>query len=361
MLAIQDTTTLRDDGNQISLHLHPTIALDAADGAMLGLLDAMFVRHDGSRPSQDKTLSFDRKKSRRWHAASCQAEELLAAGAHQVTVVADREADIYETFACCPAGVDLLIRARHDRCLGDDGRLFACTETLAEWGRERIDVPASPGRKARQATLALRACQVEIPRPKRPACDAAQLPPCVRLGFVEAYEVDPPAQDTPIHWRLLTTHDLVTLADARQIIRLYRQRWQIEQLFRVMKTQGFDIEANRTGEDGAFENLATATLIAAVQVQQMLHDRDGTAKRPATDVFPAAEQPILPAVCRTLEGRTERQKNPHPPGSLAFAAWVCARLGGWTGYKTKPGPIVLIRGYRRLQAMIEGWKIRDVV
>ena len=33
----------------------------------------------------------------------------------------------------------------------------------------------------------------------------------------------------------------------------------------------------------------------------------------------------------TLEGATERQKNPHPPDSLAFAAWVGARLGGQAG------------------------------
>src|SRR5512142_2098594 len=34
ILAIQDTTTLRDDGNQCSLNLHPTIAVDAEDGAL---------------------------------------------------------------------------------------------------------------------------------------------------------------------------------------------------------------------------------------------------------------------------------------------------------------------------------------
>ena len=38
ILAIQDTTTLRDDGKQRSLSLHPMIAVDAHDGALLGLL-----------------------------------------------------------------------------------------------------------------------------------------------------------------------------------------------------------------------------------------------------------------------------------------------------------------------------------
>ncbi|MGE0666019.1 MAG: hypothetical protein AB7O49_05615 [Sphingomonadales bacterium] len=37
-------------------------------------------------------------------------------------------------------------------------------------------------------------------------------------------------------------------------------------------------------------------------------------------------------------------------GSLAFVAWVCARLGGWTGYYGKPGPVVMLEGWLELQA-----------
>jgi hypothetical protein len=36
VLAVQDTTTLRDDGDQNSLNLHAMIAVDALDGALLG-------------------------------------------------------------------------------------------------------------------------------------------------------------------------------------------------------------------------------------------------------------------------------------------------------------------------------------
>ena len=52
-----------------------------------------------------------------------------------------------------------------------------------------------------------------------------------------------------------------------------------------------------------------------------------------------------------LEGKTDRQKNPHPKGSLAYATWVCARLGGWTGYYGKPGPVVLPQGWLELQTV----------
>ena len=127
-------------------------------------------------------------------------------------------------------------------------------------------------------------------------------------------------------------------------------------MFRVMKTKGFDIEAVPLRNHRSRRNLACATLIAAIQVQQMLHDRDGQAKRPMSEVFAPADQALIERIGHSLEGRTERQKNPHPSGSLAHAAWICARLGGWTGYGGKPGPIVLVRGLVRLQTMLEGIK-----
>src|SRR5437764_5746219 len=95
------------------------------------------------------------------------AASLVAAGAACVTVIADREGDIYEEFACRPAETELLIRAHHDRILEDGGALYGCMEGIAELGRETIDLPANPGWPARRAVLALRARKVTLVRPKR--------------------------------------------------------------------------------------------------------------------------------------------------------------------------------------------------
>src|SRR6201999_3651205 len=87
--------------------------------------------------------------------------------------------------------------------------------------------------------------------------------------------------------------------------------------------------------------------IAAVTIQQLVHARDGGPGplRPAIDAFDPDDLPLIEAYCAKLQGKTERQKNPHPKGSLAYASWVCARLGGWTGYYGKPGPIVILDGW----------------
>ena len=358
VLAIQDTTTLRDDGKLDSLNLHAMIAVDADDGGLLGLIEAVFLKHVGGKKSQRAVRAFADKESHRWLGATLVAAELAAHGAACVTVIADREGDIYEEFACRPIETELLIRANYDRSLKNGGTLFNCLDDVPELGREIIDVPAKPGQPARKAVLALRTRQISLLRPRRKCPgEEAKLPKEVTLTLVEAREVDPPTTVSPVHWRLLTTHQATTLADAQQITRLYRQRWTIEQLFRLLKTKGFNIEAVRVVEGGPFENLTAATLVAAIQVLQMVRERDGAAGRPLQDVFNPEDHPALEAICRTLEGKTDRQQNPHPPSSLAYATWVCARLGGWTGYYGKPGPITILQGLLALRAMLSGWRI----
>jgi len=67
----------------------------------------------------------------------------------------------------------------------------------------------------------------------------------------------------------------------------------------------------------------------------------------------------LQAINATLEGRTEKLKNPFDPSSLAWYAWIAARLGGWSGYTSRgyklPGPKIMARGLKKLDAMILGW------
>ena len=128
----------------------------------------------------------------------------------------------------------------------------------------------------------------------------------------------------------------------------------IQKLFRAIKSKGFDIE-RVSMETAPFATLCAMTLVAGVSCMQMV--QDGAAARPLQDVFEDEDQPALEAVSATLEGKTEKQENPHPKGSLAFAAWVCARLGGWTAYYGKPGPVVMLHGLYQFRAIQCGYRI----
>ncbi len=156
------------------------------------------------------------------------------------------------------------------------------------------------------------------------------------VQVIDVREPAPPPNEPPVHWRLLTTHPVRNAADAWAVVELHRKCWAIEQLFQTLKTKGFDVEALQV-EDSAPRDKLVAAPVAATHIQQLVHAHDGGPGplRQYLDVFPAEDVPLLEAFWASLEGKTTRQKNPHPKRSLAYAAWVCARLGRWTGYYGK--------------------------
>jgi hypothetical protein len=337
------------------LLLHAVVAVEAGTGALLGLVDAQVRNRNGKKAKPRRTRATTEKESQRWIEGTARAAEVLAA-ANSITGVSDRESDIYEHFATCPSNVDQIVRACQNRHIETDSEdqagtlLFSFTDGLPEQGRYTVNIPAAPGRKARTAELAVRFSPVALRKPQNGA--APDLPETVALMLVDVRETSKTNDGEPLHWRLLTTHAVTGLGEARRIIDLYRMRWIIEEFFRTLKTAGFNIEDADIGDPSAMINLVAAATVAAVTVMQLVQARDGATGQKLADAFDPADQPILEAASAQLEGKTARQQNPHPKGSLAFAAWVIARLGGWTGYYGKPGPQVMRRGlddFRRIK------------
>ena len=344
-------------GATSGLLLHPVLAVEAGSGALLGLVSLqVWNRSDGELAARRKRATAA-KESQRWIDGAQQAGEVLVE-ASSITVVSDRESDFYELFARRPANVDLIVRACQNRRIERppaepaDELLFAFIDGQHERGRFAVTLPAAPGRPERRAELALRFAPVVLRRPLNGADPA--LPATVALTLVDVRETSTPPDGKPVHWRLLTTHSVAQCGEARRIIDLYRQRWTIEEFFRTLKTAGFDIEAADIGEPQAMTNFVAAAAIAAVTIKQLVQARDGNTDQRLGDAFDPHDRPILEAVSTDLEGKTARQRNPHPKGSLAFASWVIARLGGWTGYYGKPGPKVMRIGLAEFNAIKYG-------
>jgi Transposase DDE domain len=373
VLAIQDTTELNyakhagrvrglgpsGNGRDPGLFVHPVLAIDAGSGALLGLAGMQIWTRQGPASPDYRRRPIEEKESYRWIQGAAGAKEALGA-AVMVTVIGDRESDIYEEFDRIPdARTHLLTRACRDRALADGGRLFDITETWPAQHHFKLEVRAQPGRPARTADVAVRFGEVAIKRPAH--CSDPQAVRQLTLHLVEVKELDPDVEQ-PIHWRLLTTHAVTTVAQALQIVAWYRERWHIEQLFRTSKSQGLDLESSQVEAAQALFNLVAIAMVAATKIMQLVLARDGTVDRPATDVVPADHLPLLEALQTRLEGKTAKQKNPHAKHSIAWLAWIIARLGGWTGYASErpPGPITMRRGWYRFEQMAQGWNLRNV-
>jgi hypothetical protein len=340
------------------LLLHPVLAVEVGSEALLGLVSMqVWNRAGGGQRSTRRERSTAAKESQRWIDGMQQAGEVLAQAA-RITVLCDREGDMYELFAQRPANVQLIVRACQNRRIEQSAPteaklLFGFIDSQPEQGRVKAQIPAAPGRQARTAELAVRFAPVVLRRPLHGADPA--LPQTLAVTLVEVRETAPPVDGSkPIHWRLLTTHAVANLAQAQHMVDLYRLRWIIEEFFSTLKRAGFDIEAADISEPQAMINFVAASTIAAVTIKQLVQARDGTTDQRLTDAFDPDDQPILEAVSARLEGKTDRQRNPHPKASLAFAAWVIARLGGWTGYYGKPGPKVMRIGLAEFRAIKYG-------
>lgn len=370
ILAIQDTTELNfsahrrrkqgfgtvGNGVDIGLFMHPVVAVDAATGGIVGLAGATVLNRTERARAPRRKRPLSDKESRRWLDGAETAGRVLC-GARLITVVADRESDIYEEFSRRPANVELLTRAAQDRALEDGGRLFETCAAMPTRQRFVIDVAAKGSRPARQATVALAFGEVTIKRPRNGA--APTLPATLRLDVVVVREIAPPDGAVPVRWVLLTTHQVASTAQARRILAWYRLRWIIEQVFRTLKGQGFAIEDSQIVDAATLAKLATTALIAAVRVMQLVRGRDGRTGQSLTDAFAAEDEVLIEALVSRLEGNTEKQKNPHPCGSLARAAWVIGRLGGWSGYSgggyKPPGPKTMYDGLVKFNAIKQGW------
>lgn len=374
VLAIQDTTEINfrtkpgrrrglgeiGKGSGHGVLAHAMAAVDAASGALLGLLAGQVYTRGGRVDVPHAERALEDKESRRWVETPLKAKPALAEAA-RVTFISDREGDVYAAWASVPdERHHALVRMMHDRALAEGGTLYEAADNLTFVATRRIDLLATPTRAARQAELSLRFGAFEIRRPENKYL--RHLPRRITLRYVEVVERNPPEGVEPVHWRLLTTHAVDTVAMAWQIVDWYRQRWIIEQLFRLMKKQGLEIEDSQLASAEGLTKLVAIAVKAAAVTLQLVQARDGRSHAPAANAFSETEIAVLDSLNAKLEGKTALKKNLHAKRSLAWAAWIIAKLGGWDGYPSSkpPGPITFRHGLERFYAIADGWALRDV-
>jgi Transposase DDE domain len=373
VLAIQDTSEIHFNttpqrrrglgeigmGNNHGVLLHPMLAVDADNGDCLGLLSGEIWTRKGRRTVSHDLRDLSDKESQRWIATVRAAKPLLVRAA-MVTVLGDRESDIFALYASATElQFRVIARSMHDRKLADTDGLYATTDAMAVVDRRAIQLPTRSQRATRLAQLELRFGAIELARPQTRFL--RHLPESLSLTVVDVREIDAGSGVEPLHWRLLTSHPVANAQDAWRIVDWYKQRWIIEQFFRVLKTQGFRLEDSQIGTADRLLKLVASAAKAAVITIQLLQARDGS-RQPVHVAFRDSEVTALSALNQQLEAKTKRLKNPHPFGSLAWAAWIIGRLGGWDGYPSSkpPGPVTFKNGLEYFQAVAIGWSLRDL-
>jgi Transposase DDE domain len=376
LLVIQDTTSFNlnnhyhrikkdngigtiEDNFSLGFFLHASMIIDAFSGSMLGFSDVQLWNRVYNNPRRKYLLAnlpIEKKESYKWIRA-CEQTKITCPEAAAFTFIEDRDGDIYEQFArITDKRTNFIIRICKNRLLSNGFKLYETLEKQSCAGRYEIELTGDKRKKRfdRKACIDVSFCKVCIKRSERNV--HSEIAETIEAYAVQAIENDYNGKDK-ICWRLLTTHCVETFEQAIDVVELYRQRWHIEQLFRLLKKQGFEMEESELETGWALRKLSILTLNASLRIMQLMHATQDENAQPLSEVFTKTEQQCLEQANRQLNGSSAKQMNPYKPSSLIWARWIIARLGGWKGYSSQrnAGPITIKRGLDNFNQMYYGW------
>lgn len=342
VLCLQDTTELDFNGQDIDglgslsyeaqrgMYLHPTYAV-TPQRLPLGIVDAWMW----ARP-------LDTMESLRWiEGYERVAEQAKRLPDTRLVYVADREADILALMQRAHAlahPADYLLRAQHNRCLPQGGKLWEATLASEPLGEIHFTLPARTGQRARAVSQAVHVCTVSLPDGQ----DGTMPVTCLI-----ARETDAPAGQKPIEWRLLTNRSIASLAEAAELLEWYRCRWEIETLFHVLKN-GCRVEALQLGEIKKLEVALVIYLIVAWRLAHLTRLARDKPDLPASEVFDQIEWQSAWLVAE----KTPPKKTP----TVREVVRQIAMLGGFLGRKGdgEPGVKTLWQGFARVSSFARG-------
>ena len=342
VLCLQDTTELDFNGQdmdglgrlsyeaQRGMYLHPTYVV-TPQRLPLGIVDAWMW----ARP-------LEVSESQRWIEGYARlAERAGHLPATRLVYVADREADILELMQRAhtlghPA--DYLLRAQHNRCLPQGGKLWPAVLAATPLGDIEFTLPERPNRPARAVRQTLHAHPVDLPDGQ-----GGMMP----VTCLIARETGVPEGQKAVEWRLLTNRVVATLEEAAQLIDWYRCRWEIETLFHVLKN-GCRVESLQLGHVRKLELALAIYLVVAWRLAHLTRLGRILPDLPASAVF---EQTEWQAAWLLAE-----KPPPRKMPTLREVIRRIAMLGGFLARKGdgEPGVKTLWQGYTRLTSFVRG-------
>jgi hypothetical protein len=252
----------------------------------------------------------------------------------------------------------LLIRSKDNRCLTDGAKLYEYLDNLEVCGSYSLELSGDKRikRVGRTAQINIKYSQITL---KPHTLKGKE----ITVYAIEAREdaSSVPEGEKPIHWRLLTTHQVANLAQACEMIQYYKERWLIEQVFRLLKNKGLQVE-NSQMESGKALICLTIMGLYVVNKVMLLHNASKEILPVVIkETFSIEEIACLEVCNKKYEGNTIKQKNPHPRASLQWVSWVLARMGGWKPHEKKAGVVTIFRGLQYFYQVFEGWQMANSV
>ena len=354
-----DLGPMSKDGT-MGFFVHPALVVDAESVMPLGFSSVLLWNRSedkGTKHSRRyKEQPLKRKESYKWQYSLERSCPVLAHAARR-TSVADRESDIYSYMDWQLSNKwDFVVRTRCDRMTDSECRVGQLLGDMPVRGTYKLKVGGRNGRKAREAVMDVRYLKATLKEPG----DSGGGQITVHCVLTEERASSVPKGEKPIRWMLYTSHTVDSLESALQIVWWYSIRWLIEELFRVLKSEGMRLEQVQLETGEALKKLTVVSLLAALNILQLklAYDYEREDIRAET-VFSEEQIRVLSVIEKKRQGKTQKQCNPFKSGTLAWASWIIAREGGWSGYVSqgRPGYITISRGHQRFCRLCEFYEL----
>lgn len=367
ILAIQDTTQLNytthrateglgylQDLSHQGMLVHTTLAANPQRVVYGIIQQQVWVRgvEEYQKHLKRKERATSEKESQKWLTSLGAAAKLQAElRESRVVSVGDSEADVYDLFLeAVTVGQDLLIRACENRRVEDPNKLlWEQMRSQEKAGEIRMEVPRRSGKKARQAVLGVRYCQVRVRPPQRRSKEGL---PVIPLWGVLVREEAPPPQEEAIEWLLLTTVAVDSFGDSCERIQWYTCRWVIEMYHKVLKS-GCRVEERQFAD---LENLKRYLALDAVVAWRVLYLTMLSRETPNMDCTVILDLDQWQALYCFIH---KTKAPPSKPPTLKEATFWIAQLGGFLGRKSdgNPGSMTIWRGLQRLSDITDAWSV----
>jgi hypothetical protein len=347
---------------------HFAVAITADESrtplGVVGLKTFIRDHKRGLIPKRVRDRDPDSSESRKWIDVALDAHRVFPTAIH----VMDREADSFTVLArLYEAGARFVIRLSRDKRLAHSPFLLFKTAQLIAEHRLTRSVPLTrrrphpskthrkqhPPRAERLAKLDIRAARVPIPRPKR-ARYATGYPTSLDVNIVLVQEVDAPAGEEPICWRLVTTEPIDTPEQVAAIVDAYRARWRIEEFFKALKT-GCAFEKRQLESLRTLVNALAMFSVIAWRLLLLRSVARAMPDCPADKVLTREQVDLLQRIAKMRDPALP-QVNMPPNATANDALLAVARLGGHIKNNGPPGWIVLGRGYDKLLLLTLGYR-----
>jgi hypothetical protein len=365
-LLLGDTTTLDfgakrkveglkpvGDGNGMGFLLHSSLMVGVDDGAVIGMAGQLIHYREPvpeNETPRERLQRTDRESSI-WGDVIRQVGE--PSSQVRYTHVFDRGADNFEVY--CQLVLthgDWVVRAAQQKRTirtpaGERLQLRTYLQGLPVAGTYALEIPAHHQQKARTAIVEVRFAPLTLPRPREfspfvRACGIGE----ISMFVVEVLETEPPADVEPLHWVLLTSHEVKTFQQACTVIGYYEKRPIIEEYHKALKT-GCRLEERQYRTASRLEAVAGILSLLAVRLLQLRTTARTDPERPAEELVPPHWVKMLRAV----------QKGRHRLLTTVYEFYrALARLGGFLGRKCdgEPGWFTLWQGFEKLHLLLRG-------